>query len=64
MCGTAGDGKVLNEYFSPVFTTEKDMKTWEIGKVNGDVLMTIHITVKEVLNVLRHMKVDTFPGPD
>lgn len=31
-------GKVLNKYFSSVFTVEKEMMTGELGTVNLDVL--------------------------
>lgn len=55
--------KVLNEYLSSVLTMEKDMKTRELGAVNGNVLRTVHIMVEEGLDVLRHMKLDTSPGP-
>lgn len=49
--------RVLNEDFCSAFT-EKEMKVSELGTVDGDVLRTIHITIKEVLDVLRQMKVD------
>eukprot|EP00061_Rhincodon_typus_P003122 g19346.t1 len=42
-------GEVLNEYFSSVFTNEKDMKTWEVGEISGDILGIVHITVEEGL---------------
>lgn len=57
-------GKILNEYFSPVFTIKKDTKTGEFGTVNESVLRIVIIMVKEVLNVLRHMKVDQSPRPN
>eukprot|EP00061_Rhincodon_typus_P001398 g14696.t1 len=50
-------GKVLYEYFSSVFTVEKDTKTLELGGVSGDILGTVHITMEEVLEVLECMKV-------
>eukprot|EP00061_Rhincodon_typus_P002306 g17144.t1 len=56
--------KVLNEYFSSVFTVEKDMKAWERGEVGGDILGTIHITIEVVLEVLECMKVEKSPDPD
>eukprot|EP00061_Rhincodon_typus_P010939 g35589.t1 len=39
-------GEVLNEYFSSVFTVEKDMKTWELGEgsVLGPLLFVIYIS--------------------
>lgn len=49
--------KVLNEYFS-ILTMEKDMKTRKLGKVNGNVFRIVHIAVEEVVDVLRHKKVD------
>eukprot|EP00061_Rhincodon_typus_P005451 g24982.t1 len=36
-------GKILNEYFSSVFTVEKDMKIFELGEVSGEMLGTVHI---------------------
>eukprot|EP00061_Rhincodon_typus_P017660 g46451.t1 len=57
-------GEVLNEYFSSVFIVEKDMTTWELGDVSGDIVGTVHITADEVLEVLEYMKVEKSPGPD
>eukprot|EP00061_Rhincodon_typus_P002699 g18246.t1 len=48
-------GEVLNEYFSSVFIVKKDMKTWELVEVSGDILGTVHITVQEVLDVLNFL---------
>ncbi|XP_078077524.1 SH3 and multiple ankyrin repeat domains protein 2-like [Mustelus asterias] len=56
--------EVLNKYFSSVFTVAKYMKTWEPGKVSGDILGTVHITVEGVMDILKCMKVDKSPGPD
>lgn len=56
-------GKVLNEYYSSAFTVEKDMMTGGLRTINGDILRTVHIMVKEVVEAPRCMKVDTFPGP-
>eukprot|EP00061_Rhincodon_typus_P003182 g19470.t1 len=38
-------GEVLNEYFSSVFTVERDIKTWELGEglVLGPLLFVIYI---------------------
>lgn len=41
--------EVRNEYFSSVFTVEKNIKTGECGIGNGGILRTIHIIVEEVL---------------
>eukprot|EP00061_Rhincodon_typus_P010233 g34367.t1 len=57
-------GEVFNQYFSSVFTVEKDMKTWELGEVSDDILGTVHIIVEEVFDILKCMKVDKSPGPD
>eukprot|EP00061_Rhincodon_typus_P016807 g45209.t1 len=57
-------GEVLNEYFSSVFTVEKEMKTEELGEVSGNILGTVRITFEEVLEVLECMEVDKSPGPD
>eukprot|EP00061_Rhincodon_typus_P014192 g41064.t1 len=57
-------GDVFNEYFSSVFTVEKDMKTWIHGGVSGNILGSVHITGELVLEVLESMKVDKSTGPD
>lgn len=57
-------GTVLNEYFSSVYTMEKDMKTWELGTVDGGVLRAVCIMIKEMINVPSHMMADKYPGPD
>eukprot|EP00061_Rhincodon_typus_P002769 g18414.t1 len=64
MYGTEEMGEVLNEYFSFVFTVEKDVKTWELGEISGDILGTVHITVEKMLEILDCMKVDKSPSPD
>eukprot|EP00061_Rhincodon_typus_P004195 g21972.t1 len=56
-------GKILNEYFSSLFTVEKDMKAQELGEVSGDILGTVRITVEEVLDILECMKADKSLGP-
>ena len=56
--------EILNEYFSSVFTVEKSMDVKELGEINSDVLRSVHITEKEVLDVLKRTKVDKSPGPD
>lgn len=54
-----------SEYFSPVFTMgEKDMRAGESGTINGDDLRTVRNKVEKVLDVLKHVKMDTFHGPD
>lgn len=40
------------------------MWTRNLGKVNHNDLWTVHIRVKEVLDILKSMKVDKFIGPD
>ena len=40
------------------------MKTWEPGKVSADILGTVRITVEELMDVLKCIKVDKSPGPD
>ena len=57
-------GEILNEYFSSVFTVEKGMDVRELGEINSDVLRSVHITEKEVLEVLKRIKVDKSAGPD
>ena len=44
-------GEILNEYFSSVFTVEKSMDVRELGEINNDVLRSVHIAKKEVLEV-------------
>ena len=56
-------GEILNEYFS-IFTVEKSMDVRGLGEINSDVLRSEHITEKEVLVVLKRLKVDKSPGPD
>eukprot|EP00061_Rhincodon_typus_P004849 g23569.t1 len=55
---------ILNEYFASMFAVEKDMEDIEHAKINSDILKCIHITEEEVLDVLKHIKVDKSPGPD
>ena len=57
-------GEIPNEYFSSVFTVEKNMDVRELEEINSDVLRSVHITEKEVLEVLKRIKGDKFPGPD
>jgi len=64
MCEATGDGEILMEYFSSVFTLEKDMKAWEFRDVNSDVFNGTHITEDKVLEVLKCIKVDKSQGPD
>ena len=56
--------RIQNEYFSSVFTVEKSMDVRELGKINNDILRSVHIPEKEVLEVLKCIKVDKSPGPD
>eukprot|EP00061_Rhincodon_typus_P004021 g21573.t1 len=56
--------EILNEYFTSVFTVEKDMKSRELGEVDNNILKNVHITEEEVLNILKLIKVDKSPGPD
>ena len=55
-------GEILNEYLSSIFTVEKSMDVRELG--DSDALRSVHITEKEVLEVLKRIKVDKSPGPD
>eukprot|EP00061_Rhincodon_typus_P015259 g42835.t1 len=57
-------GKILNEYFAPVITVEKDMETRELGEINSDILKSVHITEEKVLDILKRIKVDKSLGPD
>lgn len=50
---------VLNQYFSSIFTTEKDMKTRKLSKVNGDVSKCLNGA-----GVSKALKVDTFLKPE
>lgn len=54
-------GKVLNKYFTSVFTAERH-EDWELGKDNGDVLRIVLITVREMLDDLKRMKLDKSLG--
>ncbi|XP_067869988.1 uncharacterized protein [Heterodontus francisci] len=57
-------GEVLNEYFASVFTFEKVMEASEFKGGNSDILEHINITKEDVLEALKHIKVDKSPGPD
>eukprot|EP00061_Rhincodon_typus_P001735 g15620.t1 len=57
-------GEILNEYFAAVFTVEKNMEFRELEEINSDILKNVHITEEVVLDILQHIKVDKFPGPD
>eukprot|EP00061_Rhincodon_typus_P007373 g29014.t1 len=57
MCGTAGDGQILNEYFASVFTVEEDVQDIERGELNGNIFKNVRITEEMVLDVLKCLKV-------
>eukprot|EP00061_Rhincodon_typus_P009674 g33343.t1 len=57
-------GEIPNDYFASVFIVEKDMEDIECGEINSDSLKDVHITEEEVLDVLKHIKVDKSLGPD
>jgi len=57
-------GEILNEYFSLVFTVEEGMDVRELEEINTDVLRSVHFTEKEVLDVIKGIMVDKFPGPE
>lgn len=38
---------------SSVFTSKKNIKSWKLGKVNGDVLSIISFTVEEMPGIPR-----------
>ena len=65
LCGEPREmGEILNDFFSSVFTKEKDIelcKVWETSKV---VMEPMTIKEVEVLALLRNLKVDKSPGPD
>lgn len=46
-------GKTLNDYFSSVYTLEKDINASEVGQVNNVTLQRVHITEEEVPEVLK-----------
>ncbi|XP_072423905.1 uncharacterized protein [Chiloscyllium punctatum] len=51
-------GEILNEYFASVFTVEKDVEDVVCREIDGDVLISVHITEEEVLDILKRIKVD------
>eukprot|EP00061_Rhincodon_typus_P003312 g19780.t1 len=55
---------MLNVYFASVFTVEKDMEDIECGEINRNMLKNGHIGEEEVLNILKHIKVDKSLGPN
>lgn len=48
--------------FSSVLTVNKDKKIWKLGKVNGDAPRMVDITVKEMLDALRCLKIERSLG--
>eukprot|EP00061_Rhincodon_typus_P018579 g47801.t1 len=57
-------GEVLNEYFTLVFTKEKDMGDDKIREGYVDILDNVNIKKEEVLGILKIIKVDKSPRPD
>lgn len=59
--------KVLNVYFSSVFTMEKDRNTGELGAVNRDlptsILNTLNAALRTILIMVKE-ELDISPGPD
>eukprot|EP00061_Rhincodon_typus_P003751 g20883.t1 len=56
--------KILKEYFASVFTVEKVMEDKELGEINSNIFKNVSITEEEVLDGLKHIKMDKTPGPD
>ncbi|PJG60108.1 RNA-directed DNA polymerase, partial [Aeromonas cavernicola] len=57
-------GEILNDFFSSVFTKEKDMEMCKVWDRSKDVMEPIAIKEVEVLARLRNLKVDKSPDPD
>eukprot|EP00061_Rhincodon_typus_P007073 g28375.t1 len=57
-------GDVLNKYFASVFTKEKDMDDGKVREKYIDILGHVNIKEKEVLGVLKNIKIDKAPGTD
>jgi len=56
-------GKVLNKYFTSVFTQENEDDGLELKERDYEVLVQIYIEKDKVLEVLAAVKVDNPPGP-
>eukprot|EP00061_Rhincodon_typus_P006061 g26292.t1 len=56
--------ELLSEYFTSVFTVEKDMEARELEEINSDILKSVDITEEVVLEILKCIKVDKTLRPD
>lgn len=57
-------GRVLNEYFTFVFTREKEDVGAEFGERDCEVPEQFDMGSEQVLEILVGLKVDKFPGLD
>ena len=57
-------GEILNDFFSSVFTKEKDIKLCKVWETSKEVMEPVTIKEVEVLMLLRKLKVDKSPGPE
>ncbi|XP_059807923.1 uncharacterized protein LOC132382078 [Hypanus sabinus] len=57
-------GAILNDFFSSVFTKEKDIELSKVWETSKEVMEPMTIKEVEVLALLRNLKVDKSPGPD
>ncbi|XP_059809285.1 uncharacterized protein LOC132382840 [Hypanus sabinus] len=56
-------GEILNDFFSSVFTKEKDIELSKVWETSKEVMEPMTIKEVEVLALLRNLKVDKSPGP-
>ncbi|XP_062907777.1 ubiquitin-conjugating enzyme E2 G2 isoform X1 [Mobula hypostoma] len=56
--------EILNEYFSSVFTKERELEDSEDNMSVVDVLEHVGIKGEEVLELLKYIRMDKSPGPD
>eukprot|EP00061_Rhincodon_typus_P002012 g16373.t1 len=55
---------VLNEYFTSVFTSERDPDVCEDSMKQADMLEQVDVRKEDVLRILKNMRIDKSPGPD
>ncbi|XP_059810791.1 uncharacterized protein LOC132383607 [Hypanus sabinus] len=57
-------GEILSDFFSSVFTKEKDIELCKVRETSREIMETMTIKEEEVLVLLRNINVDKSPGPD
>eukprot|EP00061_Rhincodon_typus_P001110 g13748.t1 len=65
MCAESEEiGEVLNEYFASVFTSERVIDFCEDSMEWADMLEQVDVRKEDVLEIMKNMRIDKFPGPD